>query len=97
MDKNNCKHALAADRLSELGHYTRLCIFRRLVKAGDAGLSVGQLQEGIGIPASTLSHHIARMVKVGLIKQTRKGSTLQCTYDQDVRDCLISYLQAECC
>lgn len=93
----DCKHQQASDRLAELGHSTRLCIFRQLVRAKDKGLPVGQLQENLNIPASTLSHHISRMVKVGLITQTRSGSTLICTYDMEVRDCLISYLQAECC
>lgn len=96
MDKA-CKHQEASDRLAELGHSTRLCIFRQLVRAKDKGLPVGQLQETLEIPASTLSHHISRMVKVGLITQTRKGSTLICTFDEEIRDCLISYLQAECC
>ncbi len=94
---SSCKHQKAAAQLAELGHETRLCIFRRLVRAKDKGLTVGQLQEILDVPASTLSHHIARLVKVGLISQTRQGSSLICTYDKKIRDGLIAYIQDECC
>ncbi|MEQ9587270.1 MAG: helix-turn-helix domain-containing protein, partial [Parvibaculaceae bacterium] len=47
------------------GNSHRLSVFRFLVKAGHDGASVGDIQKGLGIPASTLSHHLARMAKVG--------------------------------
>ncbi len=50
---------LVANILKELGHPTRLAIFKRLVKAGEQGISVGAVQEELKIPASTLSHHIS--------------------------------------
>ncbi|HCS3348916.1 TPA: helix-turn-helix transcriptional regulator, partial [Shigella flexneri] len=46
-----------AKALKELGHPTRLFIFKHLVKAGEQGLPVGELQKQLGIPGSTLSHH----------------------------------------
>ena len=61
---------IAAKKLAELGHVTRLSIFRYLVKVGDDGASVGQIQEELNIPGSTLSHHISRLVAVGLISVT---------------------------
>ncbi|MGN5011912.1 ArsR/SmtB family transcription factor [Aeromonas veronii] len=51
-----------AKALKELGHPTRLFIFKHLVKAGEQGLPVGELQKQLAIPASTLSHHIAALV-----------------------------------
>ncbi len=48
-----------AKALKELGHPTRLFIFKHLVKAGEQGLPVGELQKQLGIPSSTLSHHIS--------------------------------------
>lgn len=55
-----------AKALKELGHPTRLFIFRHLIKAGESGLPVGEIQKQLSIPASTLSHHIAALVSVGL-------------------------------
>ncbi len=63
---------IASKRLAELGNVTRLSIFRYLVKVGDEGAPVGQIQKEIGVPASTLSHHINRLVSVGLVRQIRE-------------------------
>ncbi|NNK57182.1 MAG: winged helix-turn-helix transcriptional regulator, partial [Desulfofustis sp.] len=57
----------AAGRCAELGNTTRLSIFRLLVKAGKNGLPVGQIQSSLGIPGSTLTHHLQRLVRVGLV------------------------------
>src|SRR5690625_5671697 len=64
-------HEKVAASLAELGNSHRLSVFRFLVKAGHDGASVGDIQKGLGIPASTLSHHLARMAKVGLIRQEK--------------------------
>lgn len=87
----------AASKLSELGHVTRLEIFRLLVKGGSAGLPVGEIQAALGVPGSTLTHHIARLVSVGLVAQRREGRTLFCVPQYDELDSLIQYLQEECC
>ncbi len=88
---------MAAKRLAELGHGTRLSIFRYLVKVGTEGAPVGQIQEKLGIPASTLSHHINRLVSVGLIRQVRESRTLYCVPQFQVLKELIEFLVAECC
>ena len=91
------EHEGAAKRLSELGNTTRLAIFRYLVKLGPEGVPVGQIQKALGIPGSTLSHHISRLVSVGLIKQDRASRTLFCTAQYDALRELIDFLQSECC
>ena len=91
------KHEDAAKRLSELGNTTRLSIFRYLVKVGPDGVPVGQIQKALGIPGSTLSHHISRLISVGLIKQNRASRTLYCTAQYDSLRELIDFLQSECC
>ena len=64
----------AASALKELGHQTRLAIYKQLVKAGSTGMSVGELQKRIEIPASTLSHHLSALMSVGLIRdEGRQG------------------------
>ena len=87
----------AANALKELGHSTRLTIFKLLVKAGSEGLPVGEIQEQLNIPNSTLSHHISKLVLVNLIKQRRDGRTLYCIPQYDNLSKLIHFLQDECC
>lgn len=87
----------AARRLGELGNLTRLSIFRYLVKVGPDGVPVGQIQRALSIPGSTLSHHISRMVAVGLIKQDRESRTLYCTAQYNALQELIDFLKSECC
>ncbi len=91
------KLTLIAQRLAELGHPTRLLIFKHLVKAGLDGAPVGEIQEALEIPGSTLSHHIAKMVNVGLIKQIRESRTLYCVPQFGALNEVVAYLQEECC
>ena len=87
----------AAVALKELGHATRLAIFKLLVKAGSEGLPVGEVQSELKIPNSTLSHHISKLASVGLIKQQRDGRTLFCIPQYERLYELIHFLQDECC
>jgi DNA-binding transcriptional ArsR family regulator len=87
----------AAARLEALGNPTRLAIYRALVRAGDAGLAVGRLQQRIGIVASTLSHHLGKLVVIGLVTQERRGTTLICRANYAMMRDLIGYLADECC
>jgi len=88
---------IPADRLAALGNPTRLKIFRLLVKAGHDGLPVGAIQIELGVPASTLSHHLRHLVSVGLVSQERSGVTLICRADYTVMRDLITFLTDECC
>jgi ArsR family transcriptional regulator len=87
----------AAARLEALGNPTRLKIYRLLVRAGEEGLPVGRLQAKIDIAASTLSHHLKALIGVGLVSQTREGTTLVCHTNYDLMRGLIDYLVEECC
>ena len=87
----------AARCLEKLGNPIRLGIFRLLVRAGNDGLSVGEIQDHLGVPASTLSHHVAHLVNVGLVAQERQGRQLICRPDFTLMDGLIDFLTAECC
>ncbi len=88
---------IAAKCLSELGSPTRLSVFRLLVKAGPDGMVVGDIQRRLHIPASTLSHHIARLNWAGLVEQRRQGRRLHCFTRPDIMDDLVTFLTAECC
>ncbi len=86
-----------ARALKELGHPTRLGIYRHLIRAGHAGARVGALQRSLGVPASTLSHHIAALVSVGLVKQERQGRALYCTAQYRHLQGIMAFLLEECC
>ena len=87
----------AAKQLAELGHATRLSIFRIMVRAGRSGLPVSDIQSKLDIPGSTLSHHISRLARVGLLKQEREGRVLRCTAQIGELESLIAFLMEECC
>jgi DNA-binding transcriptional ArsR family regulator len=86
-----------AKALKELGHPTRLAIYRQLVKAGEQGVAVGAVQEALAIPGSTLSHHLKGLETGGLISQRREGRTLFCVAQYDQLDTVIEFLRKECC
>lgn len=87
----------AASQLEALGNPTRLAIYRSLVRAGDNGLPVGKLQLKLDIAASTLSHHIKKLVEVGLVSQERQATTLICRANYASMNGLIGFLSDECC
>jgi ArsR family transcriptional regulator, arsenate/arsenite/antimonite-responsive transcriptional repressor len=87
----------AARCLAELGHPHRLQIFRLLIKAGEQGLPVGAIQSALGIPKSTLAHHIAQLVSAGLMTQSREGRVQRCRVDAVRGQGLLKFLIADCC
>ncbi len=87
----------AAVRLEALGNPTRLRIWRALVRSGAEGMPVGRLQEKLDIAASTLSHHLKTLIGVGLVTQTREGTTLYCRTNYDMMRGLLEYMVEECC
>jgi ArsR family transcriptional regulator, arsenate/arsenite/antimonite-responsive transcriptional repressor len=87
----------AAKQLEALGSPTRLQVYRTLVRAGHSGLPVGRLQEKLGIPASTLSHHLHRLILTGLVTQERQGTTLISRANYPAMDALLGFLADECC
>lgn len=86
-----------AARLEALGNETRLAIFRTLVRAGKEGLPVGTVQQCTGVPRSTLSHHLHKLISVGLVCQRRERTTLYCCVEYEVMNETLGFLRAECC
>jgi len=86
-----------AKAFKELGHVTRLAIFKRVVKSGSQGIAVGDIQDQLSIPGSTLSHHVSSLAAAGLIKQRREGRTLYCVAQYPRLMEVLHFLQDECC
>jgi ArsR family transcriptional regulator len=87
----------AAKQLEALGNPTRLAIYRDLVQAGHKGSPVGEIRKKLDIPASTLSHHITKLVHAGLITQERESRSLVCQVDYPNMDALMTFLVHNCC
>ncbi|MEM7744277.1 MAG: metalloregulator ArsR/SmtB family transcription factor [Pseudomonadota bacterium] len=87
----------AAAGLEAIGSPVRLSIYRLLVRAGPGGMPVGGIQEQMGIPGSTLSHHLKHLESAGLILRRREGTTHHCSANYEAMDGLIAFLTEECC
>jgi len=87
----------AASIFSQLGNVTRLKIVRVLVRAGNAGMPVGEIRDILEIPNSTLSYHLRFLANVGLVRQNREGTVLRCFIDYRYIEGIVTFLTEECC
>lgn len=87
----------AASLLAQLGNRARLEILRLLVKAGPGGLSVGEIQQALGLAPSTLAFHLRGLVAVGIVTQEREGRSVLCRPCFAVLDEVTAFLRSECC
>jgi DNA-binding transcriptional ArsR family regulator len=86
-----------ASGLAALGNRARLRLYRLLVRAGEDGLNVGDLQRLLEVPASTLAHHLAALTRAGLVAQERRGREVVSRADYPAMRALVGYLTEECC
>jgi len=86
-----------AEQLSALGHPVRLSILRFVVQGGDEGTSAGDIQVHVDMPASTLSHHLKRLVDAGLLKTRGEGTFNYYSADYAALRVLTDYLWEDCC
>ena len=87
----------AAQGFSAIGSEPRLEVLLSLVSAGPKGLSVGQIQQKLNIPASTLSHHLRFLSAAGLIEQTKDGRTIHNRAAFERIEELAGFLLRQCC
>src|SRR5258706_1679557 len=86
-----------ADRFSAIGAEPRLQIVRLLLSAHPTGMVAGELQEELGIPASTLSHHLEKLRQGGLVDVRRAGAFLWYTAETDAPRGVVGFPYEECC
>ena len=86
-----------ADMFSAMGTEARLRIMQLLLSAHPEGLVVGEIQEELDIPNSTLSHHLDKLRNEGLVQVRRESTFLRYTADCDALQELLQFLYAECC
>jgi len=83
--------------LGALAQESRLGVFRLLVQRGPAGLAAGEIGERVGIPATTLSFHLAQLSQASLVTSRRAGRSIIYAADYAGMRALMDYLMKNCC
>ncbi|MCC6829527.1 MAG: helix-turn-helix transcriptional regulator [Novosphingobium sp.] len=83
--------------LGALAQEHRLAVFRLLVQAGPDGLPAGALSEAVGLPASSMSFHLAQLSHAGLVGQRRQGRSIIYSADFAAMNALMAYMTENCC
>lgn len=83
--------------LGALAQEHRLATFRLLVQAGADGMAAGALAEAVGLPASSMSFHLAQLSHAGLVTQRRQSRSIIYTADYAAMGALMGYLTENCC
>ena len=86
-----------AEMFSAMGTEARLRIMQLLLTAHPEGLVVGEIQDELEIPNSTLSHHLDKLRTEDLVTVTREGTFLRYTANTEALQELLQFLYAECC
>jgi len=86
-----------ADMFSAMGTEPRLRIMQLLLSAHPEGLVVGEIQEEVEIPNSTLSHHLDKLRSEDLVRVQRESTFLRYTANTEALQELLQFLYAECC
>jgi ArsR family transcriptional regulator len=95
--KNAEQVAKFADMFSAMGTEARLRIMQLLLSAHPEGMVVGELQEELDIPNSTLSHHLDKLRNEGLVQVRRESTFLRYTANTEALQEVLRFLYAECC
>ncbi|MFP4125645.1 MAG: ArsR/SmtB family transcription factor [Alphaproteobacteria bacterium] len=89
------KGAVAA--FAALGQEHRLAVFRMLMEAGPAGMRAGEIAELLGVPASSLSGHLATLERAGLLRSWRVQRSIFYAVDVAGTRDLVTFLTQDCC
>lgn len=83
------------EALRALAHLTRLQVFFFLVRAGRE-VPAGEIQEALGVPGPTLSHHLDLLRRAGLLQSRREERYVYYAVSRDTVTALVRLLTA-CC
>ncbi len=83
--------------LAALAQGHRLAAFRQLVQAGVEGIPAGVLADRLGVPASSMSFHLAQLANAGLVTQRRASRSIIYSADYGAMNALMGYLTENCC
>jgi ArsR family transcriptional regulator len=94
---NSERVARYADMFSAMGTEPRLRIMQLLLSAHPEGLVVGEIQDELEIPGSTLSHHLDKLKNEDLVHVERNGTFLRYSANTEALREILQFLYAECC
>ena len=80
-----------------MAHETRLRVFRLLVQAGPSGLTAGAIADKLDALQNTLSSHLAKLHRAGIVTSERDGRHIIYRADFEAISNLIVYLMEDCC
>ncbi len=86
-----------SEQLAALGHPVRLAILRFVVQGDRSGTAAGDIQAHLDLPASTLSHHLKRLVDANLLATRGEGTFHYYSALYDSLRTLTDYLWEDCC
>jgi ArsR family transcriptional regulator, arsenate/arsenite/antimonite-responsive transcriptional repressor len=86
-----------ADMLAAMGAEPRLRVVRLLLEAHPDGMVAGDISAALEIAPATLSHHLDRLKREGVVNVRRDGTFLWYTASTAALEDLIKFLFAECC
>jgi len=80
-----------------LAHEARLSVFRLLIPAGREGLPAGHIGAHLGLPANSLSFHLNRLTRAGLLTSRRRGRQLFYAVNYPALSEMVQFLAGDCC
>lgn len=86
-----------AEQLGALGHPVRLAVLRFVVQSGPDGAAAGDIAAHLDVPASTLSHHLKRLVDAKLLVARLEGTFHYYAPDFTALRALTDYVWEDCC
>lgn len=87
----------ALDAFAALSQPTRLEAFRLLIKAGEGGMSAGEISDTLAVRQNTMSTNLAVLTRAGLIRNHREGRSIRYFADMDGLRGLLAFLLEDCC
>lgn len=83
--------------MSALAQPTRLAVFSLLARAGDGGMTAGQIAEKTGTPANTMSGHLTILSQARLVSSRRAGRNIFYSALPETIRQLTEFLIKDCC
>lgn len=87
----------AAQGFAAMGSESRLQVLRCLIRAGQDGLTVGDIQDRTDIAPSTLAHHLKFLAGAELVEQEKLGRMVINRASFDRLNLLAGFILSECC
>jgi ArsR family transcriptional regulator, arsenate/arsenite/antimonite-responsive transcriptional repressor len=87
----------AVTALNGLGQESRLRVFRLLIRRGPDGMPAGDIADQLGVPANTMSSHLAVLSRAGLVVSRKQGRSVIYAIDLNGTRKLLAFLVEDCC